>query len=445
MLLCACALVFVVLVRPAYGIAIGLALSPLTNLGLNVGGSFGKPFHLLLPALGFAVLGYGLLLGRGLRVHEQSVLQVTVLAFAATALAASLTALDPAHAVTKLFLVLAAAAIFFAVLQVCTDRHSLLVVTCGATVGLLIAALQGIEERYRGASGAIGFVSGGHFVARVQGSFGHPNQYGGFLAFLIPVAALLALSSAVPRWMRIVAGTAVILGVPALVFSYARGAILALAIASLVWCALRRPKLAIVAVLAAVAVAIFFTPSALRQRFNPRTGQQDVPLRADIWGGAVDIYTRHPLLGVGLGNFSTAYASLPSTLANASQRRLLNQHGLIVPPNAQNLYLGVLAEEGIVGLAVLTLLGIVSARIVWLGIRVRDAAGRAVAIGLGAGLIVLAIHGIFEVMLFSELAFPLFGLLAVVAGFVALDRAKTNQAPPLQPAPAGAEDTVRSP
>jgi O-antigen ligase len=438
-LLCACALAFVVIVRPAYGIAIGLALSPLTNLGLNVGGSFGKPFHLLLPALGFAVLAYGLLLGRGLRVHEQSVLQVTVLAFAAAALAASLTALDPSHAVTKLFLVLAAAAIFFAVLQVCTDRHSLLVVTSGAVAGLLIAALQGIEERYRGASGGIGFVSSGHFVARVQGSFGHPNQYGGFVAFLIPVAVLVALSGAVPRWMRIVAATAAVLGLPALVFSYARGAILALAIASLVWCAFRRPKIAIVAALAAVAIGIFFTPSALRQRFNPQAGQQDVPLRADIWGGAIDIYTSHPVLGVGLGNFSDAYAALPSTLANASQRRLLNQNGLIVPPNAQNLYLGVLAEEGIVGLAVLALLGIVSARIVWLGIRVRDGAGRAVAIGLGASLIVLAIHGIFEVMLFSELAFPLFGLLAVVAGFVALDRAKTDRLVALEPAAASAE------
>lgn len=411
----------------------------MTNLALNVGGSFGKPFHLLLPALGFAVLAYGLLLGRGLRVHEQSVLQVTVLAFAAAALAASLTALDPSHAVTKLFLVLAAAAIFFAVLQVCRDRHSLLVVTSGAVAGLLIAAFQGIEERYRGGSGGIGFVSGGHFVSRVQGSFGHPNQYGGFVAFLIPVAVLVAFSSAVPRWMRIVAGTAAVLGIPALVFSYARGAILALAIASLVWLAFRRPKIAVVAALAAVAVAIFFAPSALRQRLNPQTGQQDVPLRADIWGGAIDIYTRHPLLGVGLGNFPDAYAALPSTLANASQRRLLNQHGLIVPPNAQNLYLGVLAEEGIVGLAVFTLLGIVCARIVWLGIRVRDPAGRAVAIGLGASLIVLAIHGIFEVMLFSELAFPLFGLVAVVAGFVALDRAKTEQTPTLQPAVAGAE------
>jgi O-antigen ligase len=438
-LLCACALAFVVLVRPAWGIAIGLALSPLTNLGLNVGGSFDKPFHLLLPALGFAVLAYGLLLGRGLRVHEQSALQVTVLAFAATALAASLTALEPSNAVTKLFLVLSAAAIFFAVLQVCTDRDSLLVVACGAVLGLLIAALQGIEERYHGGGGGIGFVSSGHFVARVQGSFGHPNQYGGFLAFLIPVAALLALSSAVPRWMRIVAATAVVLGLPALVFSYARGAILALAIAALVWAGLRRPKIAVIAALAAIAVGILFTPTALRQRFNPQRGQQDVPLRADIWGGAVDIYTRHPLLGVGLGNFSVAYASLPSTLANASQRRLLNQHGLIVPPNAQNLYLGVLAEEGIVGLAVLTLLGIVAARIVWLGIRVRDGAGRAVAIGLGASLIVLAIHGIFEVMLFSELAFPLFGLLAVVAGFVALDRAEMTQGAPLETALAGAD------
>jgi O-antigen ligase len=426
-LLAAGALAFVVVVRPAYGIAVGLALSPLTNFQLSVGGAFGKPFHVLIPALGFAVLAYGLLLGRGLRLREQSVLQVTVLAFAAVALASSLTALAPASAVTKLFLVLSAAALFFAVLQVCADRRSLLVVTCGAVAGLLIAALQGIEERYRGVSGAIGFVSGGQFVARVQGSFGHPNQYGGFLAFVIPVAAMLALTSTVPRAARILAGIATVFAVPALLFSYARGAILALAIATLVWFGFRRPRVALLAVLAAVLIGVFFTPAALRQRFNPQAGQQDVPLRADIWGSAVDIYSRHPALGVGLGNFSVAYAALPSTLANASQRRLLNQHGLIIPPNAQNLYLGVLAEEGILGLAALTLLGLVTARIVWLGLRIRDPAGRAVALGLGASLLTLAIHGMFEVMLFTELAFPLFALIAVTAGFVALDRAAPGE------------------
>src|SRR5262249_12058040 len=162
-------------------------------------------------------------------------------------------------------------------LQVCRDRAGLLAVTYGAVAALLIASLQGIEERYRGVSGAIGFVSGGHFVARVQGSFGHPNQYGGFLAFLMPVAAMVALSSGFSRNVRLVAGIAAALAVPALIFSYARGAILALVIASLVWFGLRRPSLAILAVIAAGAVAIFFTPAALRDRFNPQAGQQDVP------------------------------------------------------------------------------------------------------------------------------------------------------------------------
>jgi O-antigen ligase len=415
-------LAFVVLVRPAYGIAVAVALSPLTNFQLGVGGGFGKPFHVLLPALGFAVLAYGLLIVRGVRLRGLGLLQAAVLAFAAVALAASLTALSPTHSVTKLFLVLSATALFFAVVQVCRDRASLLVVTYGAVAALLIASLQGIEERYRGVSGAIGFVAGGQFVARVQGSFGHPNQYGGFLAFLIPVAATVALSSAFSRHTRIIAAIATLVSIPALIFSYARGAILALVIGSLVWFGLRRPKAAIFAAIAVTGVAILFTPAALRDRFNPRAGQQDVPLRADIWSSAVDIYSGHPILGVGLGNFSVAYASLPSTLSNASQRRLLNQHGLIVPPNAQNLYLGVLAEEGIVGIAALTVLGLLAARVIWLGLHVRDPAGRAVALGLGASLITLAIHGVFEVMLFTELAWPLFALVAVVAGFVALDR-----------------------
>src|SRR5262249_25662308 len=205
-------------------------------------------------------------------------------------------------------------------------------------------------------------------------------------------------------------------------FSYARGAMLALAIAALVWLVILRPRLALVAGGVAVLLAFTLAPSALRDRFDPKATQEDVPLRADIWSSALDIYSAHPLLGVGVGNFPVAYATLPSTLANAAQRRLLNQHGLLIPPHARNLYLNVLAEEGIVGVFALVLLAFALIRVVASGIRARAPEARLVVTALGVSFLTVALHSVLDVTLLSELAFPFFGLLGVCVAFVSATR-----------------------
>jgi O-antigen ligase len=416
------ALVAVAVVRPDFGLAAALALAPLTNFELHSGGTFAKPFHIVLPMIAFAILGYGAILGRGVRIRSVWAAPAAVGVFVVVALVSAMHALQPSHSVTKLFLLISAVTLFFAVLQVATDARRLKVIVGGAILGLLIAAAQGLEQRYAGLPGAIGFVTNGRFVARVQGSFGHPNDYGGYLAFMLPLAAGVAFSRAFSGRLRMLALFATVAALPALAFSYARGAMLALAVASLLWLAFARPRLAIVAAAAAGILLFAFAPSALRDRFDPKAGQQDVPVRADIWGSAVDIYSAHPVLGVGVGNFPVAYAALPSTLANASQRRLLNQHGLLIPPHAQNLYLNVLAEGGILGVAALTLLALAIVRTVAAGVRARAPDARLVAGALGASFVTVALHSILDVTLLSELAFPFFGLLAVCVAFVALDR-----------------------
>ena len=416
-------LVAVAVARPEYGVAAALALAPLTNFQLSsVSGTFAKPFHIVLPLMAFAVLAYGVLLGRGVALRSVWWTPAAVLLFLVATLVSAMHALEPSRSETKLFLLIAAVALFFAVLQLAHDRRRLRVIVGGAIVGLLIAAVQGLEQRYAGLPGAIGFVSGGHFVARVQGSFGHPNDYGGYLAFVLPIAAVVACSRAFSRPLRLLALAAALAALPALAFSYARGAMLALAIASLVWLVILRPRLALVAGGVAAVLAFTLAPSALRDRFDPKSSQEDVPLRADIWSSALDIYSAHPALGVGVGNFPVAYAALPSTLANASQRRLLNQHGLLIPPHAQNLYLNVLAEEGIVGVFALVLLALALIRVVASGIRARAPDARLVVVALGVSFLTVALHSMLDVTLLSELAFPFFGLLGVAVAFVSLDR-----------------------
>ena len=187
----------------------------------------------------------------------------------------------------------------------------------------------------------------------------------------------------------------------------------------------------------AIAVAgVALAPSALQERVSDPAGG-DLGLRADLWGSALDIYSQRPLLGVGLNNFEAGYATLPSTLANASQRRLLHQGQVLTPPHAANLYLNILAEMGLLGIVAFGIFALTAGVVTYRGCRVRDPAGRAVCLGLGAGLMTLALHSMLEVTLFSEVNMPLLALLGVAATFVALDRQDAGGAPATGAAQAG--------
>ncbi len=417
--LLAAAIAFVaILRRPELGLALLLTLAPLTNFTL-AGGV--KPFQFLLPALALGLLVYAILVLRSRPLAYSKWLTVGVVTFVATAAIGSIVADEPGASIKKLVIALTAGAIYFAVLSICRDRGRLLVVVAGAVLGLLLASIQGVLQYYFGIFSGVGFLIDGSLVVRVQGSFGHPNQYAGYVAFLIPLAATVAARRVYGTGLRWLGGAATALALPALVFSFTRGAILALVLGTLVWLALLRPRAALGLAIAIAVVGVVFAPGTLRERFDPQAGRGDLPLRADIWEGAVAIYERDPVFGAGLNNFPNAYGSLPTTLSTGSQRRLLDNEQLIVPPHAQNLFLNVLAEQGLVGVASLGLLLATALLVLIRGTRVADPAGRGVALALGAGVFGIVVHSILEVTLLSELALPLFTLLAVVAGFVALE------------------------
>jgi O-antigen ligase len=410
--------------RPEYGLGAVIALSPWLNMrfagsGVSLGGT-DKLLHLIVPVLAFGLLAYVLLVSQG-PANRSRWLTVSILLFVIVALASSMQALQPSSSVAKVVILLTAAAVFLAVTQACRERRELMVVVGGAVLALLLASTQGVMQHYSGNFGQFGFVAGGSVVRRVQGSFGHPNQYGGFIAVLIPLAvAVLATRRISPtlRWLSTAALGAALL---ALIFSYARGAIAALVLGSLIWLAFMRPRLAAFAAVIVAVTAIAFAPSALKERFDPQSAGGDVPLRADIWTSAIDIYSAHPILGVGVDNFSNAYAELPATQSTASQRRLLHQEQLLTPPHAQNQYLNILAEEGLLGVVAFALLAIGAVSVARRGSKVADPVGRNVCLGIGAGLMTLAVHSMLDVNLFGEVALPLFALVAVAAGFVALN------------------------
>jgi O-antigen ligase len=407
-----------VVTRPEYGLAFAIALSPLINLDVG-GGS--RPLQILVPFMVFGVAVYATLVLPGLRALPVRWLSLATALFVVAVIASAVQALEPSESLGKLFRVLTAGGLFFAVLEICRARRQLVIVTAGAVGALFLAGTHGVFQHFLGLSGAFSFVVDGSVVERVQGSFGHPNEFGGFVAVLIPVAGAMLATRRLPTALRAFAALSLLVGVPALTYSYARGAIGALVVGVLVWVAIVRSRFALPLAAAIAAAAVFFAPSALKERFDTSRGT-DLALRSDIWGAAVDIYSERPVLGVGPNNFATAYAALPSTLADASQRRLLHQEAVLVPPYAESLYLNTLAEEGLVGLAALLLLGVSAVVVGYRGARIRDPVGRTISLGIGAGFITLAVHGIVQYTLLTEVAIPLFALLAVVARFVALDR-----------------------
>jgi O-antigen ligase len=321
--------------------------------------------------------------------------------------------------------------LFIAVPQICQRRSQLEVILAGALIGLLAASLQGVVQHYSGNFGG-GFEAGGvggTLVGRVQGSFDHPNQFAGFIAFLMPLAAMVMVTrgfSAPMRWLGF-AGLA--FAVPALIFTYARGSIAAAVLGAIVWLAFLRPRAAIaIAVVVAIA-AVFLAPGALRERFDPQASHADLTERIDLWQGAIEMYDEHPFLGVGVNNYAVAYPNLPKTPAVAPEHRLLLNEEVQIPPHAHNLYLNTLAEGGILGAASLLLVIVMAISAAYRGCRLSDPIGRATCIGIGIGLMTLLANSMVEVTLLTEAALPLMALLGAATVFIGLESAPTPVSP----------------
>ncbi len=419
----------VIVQRPEWGIAAVLALVPLTNVAV---GDL-KPLNIVLPALSGAVLLQALLVARVPTTRPGgSWLMPTVALFCGAAVVSSMFALDPGESVNPLFIALTAIIVFVSVLQIGDSSRRLEVVAVGLLLALVTASLHGIAQQVFDAYGPSGgALIDGEVVSRVQGAFGHPNQYANFLAVLMPLAGAVALTRSAPSRLRLLGAGAFLLAVQPLIFSFTRGAFVALLIGSLLWLAIVRPRAAVLVAAVVAIVGFSVAPQALRERLQSEGTAGDVGLRADIWQSALDIYAQSPIMGVGLGNFGVAYERLPAVISAGAQRRLLHQDELLVPPHANNLTLTVLAEQGLVGLVAVTALfitGIVVARRLTFA---SDSMGRAVGIGLGAALLVMAAHSTLEASLFGEVALPLFAMLALGAAYLALSRERTTR--PVRP------------
>lgn len=192
-------------------------------------------------------------------------------------------------------------------------------------------------------------------AARLSSEAENANELASTLVASLALALGLAFVARRSPVMRLVWLGAAALAMLGIVLTVSRSGLLALGVAIVAAILLSgryRPKVAVVGVLLGIVAVTYFAvlaPPAARERvthFEGGTG------REDIWRVAWRMVEAQPVIGVGAGNFedtSIHYLLVPGTLRRSD---------FIVDTrkNAHNLYLGILAELGIVGLALLAAL-----------------------------------------------------------------------------------------
>lgn len=208
------------------------------------------------------------------------------------------------------------------------------------TLGAVAAALYGFLN-----PAAAGFGQ----LERLSGTLGNPNQLAAALVVGIALAGGLAVTARSPVG-RLSAIAAIAICLVAILLTGSRGGLIALAAMLLATVVLAKGRrlvltiLTVAVVLIGVGYVVAAAPKQSRERFvHPGNGTG----RTDIWTVGGRMVAAHPVLGSGSGNFTVSqihYLLQPGGLAHS-------EFIAGEPTVAQNMYLEVLAELGIPGLA----------------------------------------------------------------------------------------------
>ena len=410
------AIVLAVVRRPEYGLALAVAITPLT--GLEIGQPLGpnvslprEPFKLLLPLIVFGVLVYGALLEGPDRRKLPAVFVGIMLLIGAALISSLRGSSHPSRSRTS-FCCSPRVPCSSQFSTSCRTRDQLLVVVAGALCALLIASVHGSSSISRESSAPRDSSSAARAWGECREHSGTPTSTRGFLAMLLPLAVAIVATKELPSQLRLLAGVAALAAGAQLLLRphcnrhpCARGADLAVDHAS----EARRDRSLIVAV-----AAVSLAPAVLKERFNPESAEGDVALRTDVAQSALDIYSEHPLLGVGVNNFQTAYSERMAT-ETAGQRRLLHNEQLLVPTAAPSQYLNTLAEQGLVGLGTLAIFALLALGSAWRVSKARDRAVRGLGLGVGIAIFAVVLNSLAQISLQEVQAVILFTLLGIAS------------------------------
>ncbi len=238
---------------------------------------------------------------------------------------------------------------------------------------------------------------------RAYAVFDNPNLLAQYLVLLTPLA-LGAVFGTANRRRQVVFALAAALFTLCLVLTYSRGGWLAFAAALTVF-ALFKSKLLLQALPVAGVFGYWFMPDSVLHRLTTVTSLKDssIAYRLDTWLSTLALIKEHWITGVGLGR---------KAFARVYYTHMINNN---VVPHAHNLYLQIISEFGILGLAVGTWLFLSLLR---LGLKLRVAGStyirnlNAGIMGAGAGFLVHSLADYF--LWYYKLAILIWMLAAVL-------------------------------
>jgi O-antigen ligase len=313
---------------------------------------------------------------RGLRFEGQAGVFVALALLEAWLTASLVWAVDAGTALSALLQWYAVGVVFLVVAMApaMAGRAAVTLIGWAFVAGAVLSVLGGV------AAPGGGIAEEG----RYQGTLGDPN----LLAAALFPAAVLALGLAAglrDRGMRTLVLVAVLAVLGAgFVASGSRGgvvgALAALAVA-IVFVERRRAALvgALALALAVLAASLWLAPGAWERSPSLSSGSG----RGDLWTVAWHMAGDHPLLGVGLDNYPAVASDYARSVGPLKSVDLIDD-----PHEAHNLYLQLLAEAGVVGLAAFTFFVATCLYSAWVAARLFRSQGDRARAALAGALLV---------------------------------------------------------
>jgi putative inorganic carbon (hco3(-)) transporter len=309
------------------------------------------------------------------------------------------------------------------------------IVAGGAFLGL-VTLVQDVTHTYGRTYFGFGQISADYFyglvtTARPEGPIGDPNYYAQVL--LLGVAFGLVLAFGAPtRRARLTAFCATALSAAGVVLTYSRGAVVAFGVLVVLMVALRNVRLGHAALVAAILAVVIAAVPSYRARVtslssvggaNAQVGAADAPDRSVLQRGtemraALLVVEHHPVLGVGPGQFPLHYQRYASEAGGEVHDAVEYGPNKGATPErvTHDIFLGVAANLGLVGLAAFVAIIVTAGRGVW---RARSSLGDGNELRLYATGCVLALAAYLTAGLFLELAYErYFWLLLALAAAV---------------------------
>jgi O-antigen ligase len=214
----------------------------------------------------------------------------------------------------------------------------------GFVVGGMGVALVGLAQAALGRNLVV--AEGG--LRRLQSVYGSPNNVGLYLGRVWPLLAASAMWGT-SRRQRLYA-LAVLPTTLALLLSFSRGALLLAlpaAIVTMGW--LARGRFRWLALALVLGIALAFIPLLRLPRFASllHPGQGTTFFRLKLWRSSLQIVADHPLLGVGPGNFSSAYRTRYVLPAAWQEFNLEHPHNILLDHWTRLGLLGLLAGAAV--------------------------------------------------------------------------------------------------